>query len=152
MNVHAAFRLKIQYNRRQDAAEGGDNDQIRRPFLQCIEKHRIFHLERLHDRKAVAFGKQLDGRRRKLLPAPFGAIRLRHDADDFSNILEIGMQQRFQGRHRKLGSSHEHDADRGGHGVVFYYGTLLITILKSAHALTLRRSVYRIQPRGGAVR
>ena len=116
MNVHAAFRWKIQYNRRQDAAEGGDNDQIRRPFLQCIEKHRIFHLERLHDRKAVAFGKQLDGRRRKLLPAPFGAIRLRHDADDFSNILEIGMQQRFQGWHREFRSAHEYDAQWCAHG------------------------------------
>ena len=26
VNVHAPFRWEIQYNRRQDAAEGGDND------------------------------------------------------------------------------------------------------------------------------
>lgn len=103
MNVDTAKGRQVQHRLGNDLAVGGNNNEVRLPAAEMLQRLGGANLLRLKDRHGMGAGAVFDGRGVQVQPSSGGFVWLTHHPDHYVLALKEGLKR----RHGKLRRSHE---------------------------------------------
>ena len=123
MNIDTAVFRHFQNGFRQNLSKSCYSDQIRFIRTELFHKFRFFHFFWLQNRNTMFQSAGFYRCRHHLFPSALGLIGLCHHQHHF-----MLCQQRFQRRHRKIGSPHKNYAHGNSSLCFVFVGQNLINI------------------------
>ena len=103
MNIDAATGWQVQHRLGQNLAVGGNNDKVRPPAPEVLQRLGGANFLRLKDRNGVGVGAVLDGRGVQVQPSSGGFVGLTH----YTDYGVLALKQGLERRHGKIRRPHE---------------------------------------------